>query len=214
METTITPQIFDTIVIGTGSAGLPAGMYAARYKLSTLIIGGIPGGALAQSHQVENYPGTLSATGRDIMDRFREHAIVSGAEVLQSEVVKIEKNEEGIFVVHTAQSLRYARSVILATGNKYNKLGVPGEDRLIGMGVSYCATCDGNFFKNQVIAMVGGGDSAVTEALYLSHIAREVHLLVRGDRMKAENIWQEKIKQASNITIHYNTSVTSIEGDF
>lgn len=119
---TLASQIFDTIVIGTGSAGLPAGMYAARYKLSTLIIGGIPGGALAQSHQVENYPGTLSASGREIMDRFREHAIVSGAEVLQSEVVKIEKNEDGIFVIHTSDSLRYARTVILATGNKYNKL--------------------------------------------------------------------------------------------
>lgn len=209
-----TSKIYDVIVVGTGSAGLPAGMYAARYKLDTLVIGGIPGGALAQSHQVENYPGTLSASGKEIMNHFAEHTKVSWADILIDEVTKIEK-EGDIFSIHTSSGwVKLTQSVILATGNKYKKLDVPGEDRLIGMGVSYCATCDGNFFKNQVIAMVGGWDSAVTEALYLSHIAREVHLLVRGDSMKAEQIWQEKLKETKNIIVHYSTSVASIEGDF
>ncbi len=206
-------KIYDVIIIGTGSAGLPAGMYAARYKLDTLVIGGIPGGALAQSHQVENYPWTLSASGKEIMDHFAEHAKVSGSEILMADVTNVAKDENG-FLVSTTSGLRRSRALILATGNKYKKLWVSGEDRLIGMGVSYCATCDGNFFKNQVVAMVGGGDSAITEALYLSHIAREVHLLVRGDAMKAEQIWQEKITETKNIIVHYSTSVASIEWDF
>ncbi len=206
-------KIYDVIIIGTGSAGLPAGMYAARYKLDTLIIGGIPGGALAQSHQVENYPWTLSASGKEIMDRFAEHAKVSGSDILMSDVTNVAKDEHG-FIVTTNAGMKRSYALILATGNKYKKLRVPWEDRLIGMGVSYCATCDGNFFKNQVVAMVGGGDSAVTEALYLSHIAREVHLLVRGETMKAEQIWQEKLKETKNIIVHYSTSVASIEGDF
>lgn len=171
--------MYDLIIIGSGSAGLPAGMYASRYKLNNCIIGAMPGGALATSHKVENYPGTISATGREIMDRFTEHAIAAGSELIQDEVLSVTKSGN-TFTVQTASGKTLeAKYILLAIGNKYRKLGVPGEEKFLGAGVSYCATCDGMFFRNRNIALVGGGNTAITEALYLAEICKEVHILVR-----------------------------------
>jgi thioredoxin reductase (NADPH) len=148
--------MYDIIIIGAGSAGLPAAMYASRYKLSNLVIGEMPGGALATSHQVENWPGTISASGRAIMDTFAEHAKHFGSEILQDRVAEV-SGTDGNFVVKTQSGKEFtARKILMATGNKYRRLGAKGEEALIGSGVSYCATCDGNFFKNKVVGMVGG----------------------------------------------------------
>lgn len=207
-------QVFDTIIIGTGSAGLPAGMYASRYKLSNIIIGELPGGALATSHCVENWPGVLTGTGKSIMDAFAEHATTAGSTILQERVEIVTKNGEYDFTVKTSTGKEYqSRTVILATGNKYKKLGVPGEAEFIGQGVSYCATCDGNFFSWLSVAVVGGGNTAITESLYLAEIAREVHILVRTDKVRAEDIWVEKAKKHSNIIFHYFTEVAEIQWD-
>lgn len=206
--------MYDLIIIGAGSAGLPAGMYASRYKLSNLIIGELPGGALATSHQVENWPGTQSASGKAIMDSFADHAVAAGSEMLQERVESI-TGSLGDFTVTTTSGKSFkSKTVLLGTGNKYRRLGVPGEERLIGSGVSYCATCDGNFFRKRTIAMVGGGDAAITEALYLSELAAHVHILVRGDKLRAENIWIEQATAKENITIHYNTQIEEIRGQF
>ncbi|MFA6090280.1 MAG: FAD-dependent oxidoreductase [Candidatus Gracilibacteria bacterium] len=206
--------MYDLIIIGAGSAGLPAGMYASRYKLHNCIIGVMPGGALATSHKVENYPGTLSATGREIMDRFTEHAVSAGSELIQDEVSSVTKSGN-IFTVQTASGKTLeAKYVLLAIGNKYRRLGVPGEEKYFGAGVSYCATCDGMFFRNRNIALVGGGNTAITEALYLAEICKEVHILVRGDEFKAETVWIDQLTKHSNIQVHFDTSVTSIEGGF
>ncbi|OIP53306.1 hypothetical protein AUK10_02480 [Candidatus Gracilibacteria bacterium CG2_30_37_12] len=206
--------MYDLIIIGAGSAGLPAGMYASRYKLHNCIIGAMPGGALATSHKVENYPGTLSATGREIMDRFTEHAVSAGSELIQDEVSSVTKSGN-IFTVQTASGKTLeAKYVLLAIGNKYRKLGVRGEEKFLGAGVSYCATCDGMFFRNRNIALVGGGNTAITEALYLAEICKEVHILVRGDEFKAETVWIDQLAKHSNIQVHFETSVTSIEGGF
>ncbi len=205
-------QVYDTIIIGAGSAWLPAGMYASRYKLSNVIIGELPGGALATSHCVENWPGVFSGTGKSIMDDFAEHARKAGSEILQERVETIVKNGEYDFTVKTTSGSEYqSRTIILATGNKYKKLGVPGEVEYIGQWVSYCATCDGNFFKNLSVAVVGGGNTAITEALYLAEIAREVHILVRTDRVRAEDIWVDKAKKHTNIIFHYFTEVAEIQ---
>lgn len=140
-------DIFDTIIIGAGSAGLPAGMYASRYKLSNIIIGELPGGALATSHCVENWPGVLSDSGKSIMENFADHARSAGSTILQERVETVAKNGEYDFTVTTTSGTAYnSKTVILATGNQYKKLGVPGEAEFIGQGVSYCATCDGSFF--------------------------------------------------------------------
>ncbi|MBP6981317.1 FAD-dependent oxidoreductase [Candidatus Gracilibacteria bacterium] len=205
--------MYDLIIIGAGSAGLPTGMYASRYKISNLIIGEMPGGALATSHCVENYPGTLSDTGGNIMSNFRKHAEISGSEILQDRVEKVSKIGDNHFSVITQSGKSFeAKRIVLATGNEYKMLGVPGEKEFYGQGVSYCATCDGNFYKNLTVALVGAGNTAITEALYLAEICKEVHILVRSDRIRAEDIWTEKAKNKSNIVIHYNTQAKEVIG--
>ncbi|MBP6921494.1 FAD-dependent oxidoreductase [Candidatus Gracilibacteria bacterium] len=206
---------YPLIIIGTGSAGLPAGMYASRYGIRNLIIGAQPGGALGTSHCVENYPGTISEGGADIMKRFEEHAKISGSEINYDTVIKIEELPEKILQVTTARKEIYTCDfLIYATGNAYRHLDVPGEDRLLGAGVSYCATCDGNFFRGKDVVIVGGGDSSFTEALYLAHLCKTVKILVRKDTAKAEAIWVKKVQEESNMEIIYSTEVAEINGQF
>lgn len=206
---------YPLIIIGTGSAGLPAGMYASRYGIRNLIIWAQPGGALATSHCVENYPGILSESGGSIMKKFEEHAKISGSEITYDTVIKIEENPEKLMEITTARKEIYTCDfIIYATGNAYRHLDVPGEDRLLGAGVSYCATCDGNFFRGKDVVIVGGGDSSFTEALYLAQLCKTVKILVRKDTAKAEEIWVKKVIETSNMEIIYNTEVAEINGQF
>lgn len=203
---------YTLIIIGMWSAGLPAGMYASRYKISNAIIGELPGGALATSHCVENWPGILSAPGGEIMESFRKHAENAGSTLIQDRVEVVSKTGEDKFEVRTMKGNIYiANRIILATGNTYRMLEVPGEKEFYGQGVSYCATCDGNFYKNLTVAVVGAGNTAITEALYLSEICAHVHILVRSDHIRAEDIWIDKAKSKKNITIHMNTQVTEVK---
>lgn len=203
----------DLIIIWTGSAGLPAGMYASRYKLSNLVIGELPGGALATSHCVENWPWVLSAPGWEIMSSFLEQAKHAGSEIIQDRVETVSKIGENHFEIKTQKwDTHETKRIILATGNTYKKLGIPGEMQYYGQGVSYCATCDGNFYKWLTVAVIGAGNTAITEALYLSDICKHVHILVRSDRSRAEDIWIDKAKSRDNITFHYNTQAVSVEG--
>lgn len=205
--------MYDVIIIGAGSAGLPAGMYSSRYKLSNLIIGEMPGGALATSHCVENWPGVLSAPGGEIMKNFKLHAENAGSEILQDRVEEVSKIGEAHFSVRTMTGKTFeAKRIVLATGNEYKMLGVPGEKEYFGQWVSYCATCDGNFYKNLTVAVVWAGNTAITEALYLAEICKEVHILVRSDRIRAEDIWVEKAKAKENIVIHMNTQAKEVIG--
>ena len=206
--------MYDLIIIGAGSAGLPAGMYASRYKLKNIIIGEMPGGALSTSHCVENFPGVLSAPGGEIMDNFKKHAENAGSEILQDRVEVVSKIGENHFSVSTMSGKNFdAKRILLATGNIYKMLGIPGEKEFYVQGVSYCATCDGNFYKNLTVGVVGAGNTAITEALYLAEIAKEVHIFVRGDVIRAENIWTEKANNTSNIIFHMNTQVTEVQGN-
>lgn len=204
---------YDVIIIGSGSAGLPAGMYASRYKMKNLIIWAQQGWALATSHKVENYPGTLCASGAEIMENFRKHAEAAGSEILADTVSKIEKIEGG-FSVQTSNKTFTARYIVLATGNTYKKLGVPGEQEFLGRGVSYCATCDGMFFKDREIVVVGGGNTALTEALYLSEIAKKVTIIHRRDTFRAEAIWIEQAQKHENIEFCMNEEIDHLEGNF
>lgn len=206
---------YPLIIIGTGSAGLPAGMYASRYWIQNLIIGSMPGGALATSHCVENYPGILSEPGGDIMRKFEEHAKVSGSEIVYDTVVQVlELWENTGFTLVTAQKKEYTCDyLIYATGNAYRHLDIPGEERLLGAGVSYCATCDGNFFRGREVIMVGWWDSAFTEALYLSHLCKSVTILVRKDVAKAEQIWIDKVHEQENMKVIFNTELLTVNGE-
>jgi thioredoxin reductase (NADPH) len=206
---------YPLIIIGTGSAGLPAGMYAGRYGIRNLIIWAQPGGALGTSHCVENYPGTISESGADIMKRFEEHAKVSGSQISYDTVTEIEELPWKIIQVTTARKEVYTCDfLIYATWNAYRHLDVPGEDRLLGAGVSYCATCDGNFFRWKDVIVVGGGDSSFTEALYLAQLCKSVKILVRKETARAEEIWVKKVQEQENMEIIYNTEVAEINGQF
>lgn len=207
--------MYDLIIIGSGASGYTAGLYASRYKMKTLIIGNQEGGQSALAHDIENYPGFLSIKGPELMKKFKESALEYGAELQMDEVKEIIKNEDNSFSVELAYSGNSikTKTVLLAVGTKNRKLNVKGEDVFYGKGVTYCATCDGFFFKDKVVGIVGGGDSAATSALYMSSISEKVYLFVRGNEMIAEPTWQDKIKETNNIEILYNTSIIEFVGD-
>ena len=204
---------YDLIIIGAGSAWYPAGMYASRYKLKNLIIGAQPGWALATSHKVENWPGTISAPWKEIMDSFKEHAETSGSEILSEFVSEVKKVDEHFELKTSSWKEFTSKYVIVATGNNYRHLWVTWEKEFLGKWVSYCATCDWMFFKNRDIVMVGGWNTAVTEALYLSDICKKVYLVHRKDTFKAEDSWVEKMKATENIELVLNEEVDEIVWD-
>lgn len=202
---------YDVVIVGSGSAGLPAGMYASRYKLKNVVIGREPGGALATSHKVENWPGVLSASGKEIMDSFAKHATTSGSEILQDSVSSIVKTDEW-FTVTTTNKKITSKFVILASWNTYRKLWVPGEAEFLGKWVSYCATCDGNFFKGRDVVLAWWGNTALTEALYLSELCNKVYLVHRRDTFRAEDIWVEQAQKKDNIEMVLNEEVDHVWG--
>lgn len=203
---------YELIIIWAGSAGLPAGMYASRYNIKNLIIGSFPWWALATSHKVENFPWTLSAPWKEIMDNFRKHAETSGSEFLQDTVSTVEKKEEW-FLIKTGSGKELTSDyVILATGNEYRKLGVTWEAEFLGKWVSYCATCDGMFFKGMDIVLVGWGNTALTEALYLSEIAKSVTIIHRRESFRAEEIWVRQAEKKENIHFIMSDEIEEIKG--
>ena len=203
-------KMYDLIIIGSGSAGLPAGMYASRYKLKNIVIGWLPGGALATSHKVKNYPWVLSAPGKEIMDNFAEHAAQSGSEILQDFVEKIEKTDEWFSVQTISGKNLDSKFLILATGNKYRHLWATWEEEFLGKWVSYCATCDGMFFKEREVVIVGWWNTALTEALYLADICKKVYIVHRKDTFRAETIWVEQAEKRENIEMVLNEEVDEI----
>lgn len=205
---------YDLVIIGAGSAGYPTGMYASRYSMKNLVIGGLPGGALATSHKVENYPGILSASGKEIMDDFKAHAVAAGSDILEEMVTSVHQTETGFEITSASGKEFTARFVVLATGNNYRKLGAKGEAEMLGKGVSYCATCDGNFFKNKDVVLVGGGNTALTEALYLAELCNKVYIVHRKDTFRAEDIWINQAKKIENIEFVLNEEVEEIAGKF
>jgi len=204
---------YDVIIIWAGSAGYPAGMYASRYKLKNLIIGAQPGWALATSHKVENYPWTITAPGKEIMDNFKEHAETSWSEILNEFVNKVNKHEDHFHIITASWKEFKAKYIILATGNNHRHLWSKWEKEFLGKGVSYCATCDGMFFKWRDIIMVGWGNTAITEALYLSDICNKVYLVHRRDTFRAEDSWIDKAKEKENIEFVLNEEVEEITWD-
>ena len=202
--------MYDLIIIWSGSAGLPAWMYASRYKLKNVVIGWQPGWALATSHKVENYPWVLSAPGKEIMDNFAAHAKTSWSELLQEFVTNVEKTDTWFLVKTASWKELQSNFLILATWNKYRHLGVTGEDEFLGKWVSYCATCDGMFFKDREVVIVWGGNTALTEALYLADICKKVYLVHRKDTFRAETIWVDQAKKRDNIEMVLNEEVDEI----
>jgi thioredoxin reductase (NADPH) len=206
-------DIRDVIIVGSGPAGYTAAVYTARASLAPLVIEGVQyGGALMNTTEVENFPGFVDGIqGPDLMDHMRKQAERFGAELISDDATSLELTGEIKSVEVGGQTYR-ARTVILAMGSAYRMLGLPSEDRLMGHGVSACATCDGFFFRGQQIAVVGGGDSAMEEATFLTRFADRVHLLHRRDSFRASKIMQERALSNDKIEVHYNTVVEDILG--
>jgi thioredoxin reductase (NADPH) len=211
---TSSSTVHDVIVIGSGPAGYTAAIYAARAQLNPLVFEGTQfGGALMTTTEVENYPGFREGiTGPELMDEMREQALRFGAD-LRMEDVDAVSLEGPVKTVTVGDETHHARAVILAMGAQARHLGVPGEEALIGMGVSTCAICDGFFFRDQDIAVVGGGDSAMEEATFLTRFARSVTLIHRREEFRASKIMLARARANEKIKFLTNTQVISIEGD-
>lgn len=210
-----TDTIRDVIIVGSGPAGYTAGIYTGRANLKPLIVAGMmePGGELMKTTVVENYPGySHGIEGPDLMDNMEGQAGRFGAEILFEDAVELELEGPVKKVTTTDGGVHYARTVIISTGSAHRKLGLPNEDTLSGRGVSYCATCDGSFFQGMEVAVVGGGDSAAEEALFLTKFAKAVHLIVRGDQLRASKIMADRVLAHPRISVEFNTTVTGILG--
>lgn len=206
--------MYDLIIIGSGPAGLSAAVYGRRAGLDLLVIEGQPmsGGQVLNTYEVDNYLGMPGMNGFDMGMKFKEHADMAGAEYKTATVVGIEAKEE-TKIVKTADGTVYeAKALILATGAQHALLGVSGEHEYKGKGVSYCATCDGAFFKGRDVAVVGGGDVAVEDAIYLSRMCRKVYLIHRRDELRAARALQERLMKCENVEILWNRTVDRIYG--
>ncbi len=211
------PEIIDCLIIGSGPAGYTAAIYAARAGLRPVMITGMKqGGQLMDTTDVENYPGYPDGVmGPQMMGDFEKQAVRFGTDVRFGYVTNIEVDERPFKVTVDEKTDVYAKAVIIATGASAKWLGLDSEIRLrdAGGGVSACAVCDGFFYKKQDVAIVGAGDTAAEEALYLAKLCTNVHMLVRRDEMRASKIMQTRVKQTENITIHWNTETVNVEGD-
>lgn len=205
-------SMHDLIIIGGGPAGLTAGIYAVRYGLDTLVIEkNVVPGQIATADRVENYPGFPSISGMELMNKFKEHAEKTGVTVQSADVRSVKDGGDKKVIVTDNGDLE-ALAVIIATGANPRRLGVPGEDTFLTKGVSYCATCDGPFYAGQNVIVVGGGESAVTDALILSGIAENVYVVHRRDELRACSILQKRAFDKENITFVWDTVVQEIKG--
>lgn len=207
-------KTYDLIIIGSGPAGLAAAIYAQRAKLNTIVIeeNFVSGGQVVTTYEVDNYPGLPGISGMDLGTTLREHAEKMGAVFVRDKVLELEL--EGAEKTVTGKKETYrARTVILATGAKHRMLGIPGEQKLSGMGVSYCATCDGAFFRGKTVAVAGGGDVAVEDAIFLARACEKVYLIHRRDELRAARILQERLMALDNVEILWDTVVDEICGE-
>ena len=203
----------DVAIVGAGPAGLAAAIYTGRGRLSTVVLEkGMPGGQILLTDWIENYPGFPTGVAPfDLMQAFRKQAETFGAAIVSDEALSI-AGSDGAFVLKGHNGEYRARAVIVATGSAYRRLGIPGEERLTGSGVSYCAVCDGSFFAGRDIAVVGGGDNALKEALYLTRFAGSVTLIHRRADFRGERIYQERIAANPKIRVLLDTVVCAVEG--
>ena len=207
-------KTYDSAVIGAGPAGITTSIYLARSGFDVAIIErGIYGGQLNDTDSIENYTAFESVSGMELAQKMESHSrSVDGIEHVYGDVNAVEKKDD-IFKVDLGGEYIYAKSLVIATGVGHKKLGVEGEEGLVGKGISYCATCDGAFFRGKNVTVIGGGDSAMESAIYMSKIANEVTLIHRRDEFRAEQILQDRAKEISNIKYIYNAKITSISED-
>lgn len=205
-------KIYDIAIVGSGPAGFSASIYASRYKLSNIVFGKLLGGTISEAHKVCNYPGVSDISGYDLGIKFHEQAKELGGEYSSEHIIDIQKMDDKFKLITDKQKEYFAKTVILGIGTNRNKLNLENEDRFLGKGLSYCATCDAMFFKDKVVTVVGGSNAATMAASMLSDIAKKVYLIYRGTELKGEPMWIEQVEAKENIEIIYTTVLIGLEG--
>lgn len=206
-------MMYDVVIVGGGPAGLSAGIFTCRAGLNTILLEGkFIGGQTALSYEIANYPGFEKISGMELTENMLKQAEGVGLNIEYENVISVKANKT-CFSIKTKSKIYKAKKVILACGSVAKKLGLENQDRFIGKGISYCASCDGGFFKNKTVAVVGGGNSAVEYVNYLSRIAKKIYLIVRKDCLKAGDYEQEKLSKLKNVKILFNTNITKLYGD-
>ena len=205
--------MYDVVIVGAGPAGLAAAIYAARAELKCIVLEKeiMSGGQIINTYEVDNYPGLFHMGGFDLAMKFREHADALGASFVTGEVEQIENSPAGKKVICKDGTVYETKTVILSGGARHRKLEVPGEDKLAGAGVSYCATCDGAFFRNKEVAVIGGGDVAVEDALFLARLCKKVYVVHRRDSFRAAKTLVSRLIAAENVEIIYDSVVQEIQ---
>lgn len=205
---------YDVIIIGAGAAGMTAGIYASRYQLKNLIIGDLVGGLTTEAHKIFNWPGSPGISGFELTANMAEHVKQSGGEILTDQVTDITHESDQAFTVKTRGGKTLtSKRILFTSGTKHRKLNLPREDEYLGRGLAYCATCDGPFFKDMVVTLVGGGNSVISAALYLADLASKVYVVCRAAALKGEPAWREELIKRSNVTVIYNTNVIGLVGE-
>lgn len=204
-------RIYDLAIIGAGPAGLAASIYASRYSLEHKIVGTVLGGQISEAHIIDNYPGIPGISGSELSQKWGDHAKKYRTEIVPNLVKSMEKSGSFKLTLDNEKVIS-ARAILLATGTKRRKLNVLGEAEFLGRGVSYCATCDGFFYKDKIVGVVGGGDTAASAAVYLSGICQKVYIIYRKEKLRAEPFWAKLIEKNSKIEVIFNTNILEIIG--
>ena len=185
---------YDLIIIGAGPAGLTASIYASRYKVKNLVIGEALGGLVFEAHKICNFPSEQEVKGMDLVTKMQQHTESLGVQIVVDKIIGIDKTKNNKFKLTTQNKKEFfTETILLATGTKHRKLDLPDEDKFIGHGISYCATCDAMFYRDKTVAVIGGSDSANTATLHLAEIAKKVYQIYRRDKLRGEILWIEQI---------------------
>lgn len=204
---------YDLIIVGAGAAGMTAGIYASRYQLKNVIIGDLVGGLTTEAHKIFNWPGDPGISGFELTKKMADHVKQSGGEIMTDQVIEVRQENDKTFTIKTRSGKNLtAKRILFTSGTKHRKLNIPHEEEFLGRGLAYCATCDGPFFKDKVVTLVGGGNSVISAALYLAEVASKVYVVCRSASLKGEPVWREELIKRPNVTMVYNTNVIGFQG--
>ena len=203
---------YSLVIIGAGPAGLTASIYSSRYKIDNLIIGQALGGLAFEAHKICNFPSEQEIVGMELVNKMQKHAESLGAHLLIDKVIGVERQNK-LFKLTTLNNQQFlSQTILLATGTVHRKMNLPNEEKFLGKGISYCATCDAMFYKNKTVAVIGGGNSAHTASLYLAEVADKVYQIYRGEKLRGETVWIDQIIGHKKIKVIFNTQVKAISG--